>query len=89
MVAEAEGLAKMPPNSRAPKRAARLAALLPLWRSGRLQLYTYAQIGRMVGMDRSTALRDIRDMELVNKLEPFFSHLFGGRVMRRRKINRN
>lgn len=79
----------MRPNSRAPKRAARLAAMLPMWRAGRLQLYTYAQIGRMVGMDRSTALRDIRDMDLVDRLEGYYKNMFDGRRPRTKKINRN
>lgn len=79
----------MKANSRTPKRAARLAAMLPLWRSGVLQLYSFSQIGRMIGMNRSTALRDMRDLEMVSRLEPFYARIFGGRATRPKKVNRN
>jgi hypothetical protein len=76
-------------NHRTANRAARLAALLPLWHAGRLDHLTFQAIADLTGVgNRSTALRDMRELPTVEILRDLYARRFGS-IPRRRLVRRN
>ena len=74
---------------RTQNKAARLAALLPLWHAGRLDHLTLQALADLTGMGhRSTALRDLRELPTVDRLRDLYSRRLGN-APRRRKIRNN
>lgn len=59
------------------RKAARMAALLELYDSGRLATYTYQELGDIFGVNRSTILRDVRLLPRVSQERVRLIYLLG------------
>lgn len=74
---------------RADHKAARLAALLPLYQKGLLDNINNREIGLLLNCHTSTAWRAMQELPEVARLTRYYAGQLGYKPKRRRRINRN